>query len=296
MSLQEPTTEQVLEERSNIGDKVDINSALGGVVYKKSRSKRLCLHNRRKDNCTAVECGGCIHKKRKTRCSLCNYGELPEEPLEEETTRETTTRGVYIRYMPISCAFCRKEQRSSSRADASSFCTHPYVFADYTGSTLYLCSDCNTNWRLYRQKANDDGYLLLTGEQNEEICAICSDAPESELVLCSVCPRSYCLPCLTRILRPSDLDIMNAVENWTCMVCAAEEVAMKSLPSWVARRQICAFGSVLSCADVDDNHGIDGADSAHLIEGKKSNRAGADDGQEASTQDADKKKKKKTKH
>jgi hypothetical protein len=93
--------------------------------------------------------------------------------------------------------------------------------------------------RSYREKAKDGGYLLLPGEQNEEICALCSDAPETELVLCSSCPRAYCLPCLTRILRPSDLDIMEAVDNWTCMSCVGEQEALVCLPSWVARRQIC---------------------------------------------------------
>lgn len=58
MSLQEPTTEQVLEERSNIGDKVDINSALGGVVYKVrliGSTLNLTTHTRRLSNVHILE-------------------------------------------------------------------------------------------------------------------------------------------------------------------------------------------------------------------------------------------------
>jgi len=64
---------------------------------------------------------------------------------------------------------------------------------------------------------------MVEGEINEEICAICSDIPESDLVLCSTCPKSYCNPCLMRCLRSSDIDDMNSSEDWTCMVCAFEK-------------------------------------------------------------------------
>ena len=41
---------------------------------------------------------------------------------------------------------------------------------------------------------------LFDDELNEEICSMCSDCPEADLILCGSCPRSYCVNCLTKVL------------------------------------------------------------------------------------------------
>jgi len=70
-----------------------------------------------------------------------------------------------------------------------------------------------------RKKADRSKQLVLVGETNEEICAICSDCPKTDLILCSSCPRSYCEPCLMRVLGPTEMEEMRTHDDWNCMQC-----------------------------------------------------------------------------
>lgn len=82
-----------------------------------------------------------------------------------------------------------------------------------------MCSICIENWKEYRDAAEHEQQLVLEDEINEEICAVCSDTPET-LVLCSGCPRSFCDHCLGKILSDSELREITAVDaDWICMCC-----------------------------------------------------------------------------
>ena len=84
------------------------------------------------------------------------------------------------------CAFCSDD---NSKDPSKNLGVHPYVKANFLGISLFLCELCEGNWRDYRQRAIDSKNLLLPGEFNEEICALCSDSPIDDLILCSNCPR-----------------------------------------------------------------------------------------------------------
>lgn len=60
--------------------------------------------------------------------------------------------------------------------------------------------------------------FCVLDQVNEEICALCSDQPDS-LVMCSACPRSYCQRCLELVLSPEMLNAVNNDDDWHCMSC-----------------------------------------------------------------------------
>ena len=103
---------------------------------------------------------------------------------------------------------------------------HPYVPVTMDRKVLYLCETCIKNWFTFRKQATELKLLVLPGEYNEEICCICSDSP-SELVLCSSCPRSYCLPCLNKILTQKQNQDMSTDENWKCLCCVHSDQLFK---------------------------------------------------------------------
>lgn len=47
---------------------------------------------------------------------------------------------------------------------------------------------------------------------------MCSQSPPT-IVLCSSCVRSYCNPCLQKIVRKAEFKAMNKNEDWNCMDC-----------------------------------------------------------------------------
>ena len=100
---------------------------------------------------------------------------------------------------------------------------HPYVPCDYLGNSIFFCHKCKHNWRLFRDAAHRAGALLLKGEINEEICALCSDAPETALNCCCKCPRSFCGMCLkkvTIIIHLHKVSGLNSlIERWN-FICS----------------------------------------------------------------------------
>lgn len=73
--------------------------------------------------------------------------------------------------------------------------------------------------------------LILPGETNEELCAVCSVTPR-ELLLCTSCPRSYCHSCVNRLHNAAEIQeivkesnaLMNAngelmKDEWRCSFC-----------------------------------------------------------------------------
>ena len=106
------------------------------------------------------------------------------------------------------CVFCdiKKVDHLNRKLD---FISHPFVTKTFSGNEIYLCIPCVTNWSDYRCRMESENGLILPGEQNEELCAICSDTPD-ELVLCSTCVRSYCNPCLKRSCNSDDLAFLDS--------------------------------------------------------------------------------------
>jgi hypothetical protein len=110
-----------------------------------------------------------------------------------------------------SCVTTKKGHHSSalmSDLSPDEIFLHPYVPFSYEGKKhpILMCKNCLENWKSYREEAQFDNELILPGEINEEICALCSDSPEF-LTLCSSCPRSYCSNCLETVLSSSEMDM-----------------------------------------------------------------------------------------
>jgi len=115
----------------------------------------------------------------------------------------------------VVCSYCQKSKASSQETD---FYLHPYVPRTFEGAPFFFCSSCIFNWKDYRDDAIVHGQLILDGEVNEEICALCSTTPE-ELVLCSTCPRSYCHDCLRKNLSALEFSRCQEDGDWPCMCC-----------------------------------------------------------------------------
>jgi hypothetical protein len=64
------------------------------------------------------------------------------------------------------------------------------------------------------------GKIIADGERSEQVCALCSDCPEDNLLSCTKCPRSFCNSCLNK-LKSNDTYISpyNVDDNWICMCC-----------------------------------------------------------------------------
>lgn len=134
----------------------------------------------------------------------------------------------------VHCFYCDASSLETSKL----FYSHPYVPLNYDQSLIYFCCDCIENWWKYRSNIEKENQLILEGEVNEEICSICSDSPE-QIILCSSCPRSYCVTCLQKLFinDPKKLHkIINSEddENWPCMSCCnkIEEKPLLSRETW----------------------------------------------------------------
>ncbi len=80
------------------------------------------------------------------------------------------------------------------------FGPHPYVQKDFSGNRIKICNRCFDQWILHRKEASLKEMRLFEDELNEEICCLCSDCPEADLILCESCPRSFCVDCLKKVL------------------------------------------------------------------------------------------------
>ena len=75
----------------------------------------------------------------------------------------------------VKCVFCHVDKLSNRD---SNFVIHPYVSKSFRNKSIYMCLSCIETWHIYRQTAQEENTLMLPGENNEELCAICSDTPE----------------------------------------------------------------------------------------------------------------------
>lgn len=114
---------------------------------------------------------------------------------------------------------------------------HPYVVGDFKGGAIMLCPLCMKNWKGFRQEAKSQGRLQLPGDENEEICSLCSHSP-SKVTMCSFCPRSFCKCCLKKVLTQNEFKIVNKPGDWKCMhcinTCSGEDAALAASTQPVA--------------------------------------------------------------
>lgn len=123
-----------------------------------------------------------------------------------------------IRLSEVICVFCDSSKAVVKDLD---FVLHPNVSQNSAHRPVFMCNVCIENWKEFRENAEHEEQLVLPGEVNEEICAVCSDTPES-LVLCGDCPRSFCKGCLAHLLTPAELlDLEGSDEDWICVCCVA---------------------------------------------------------------------------
>lgn len=92
----------------------------------------------------------------------------------------------------------------------------------FSNIDIFMCINCLKNWKLYRDHAIHESRLVLPGEVNEELCAVCSDCPQ-KIILCSACQRSYCDSCLVRLLEQKELEeLRDEKKDWICMCCVVK--------------------------------------------------------------------------
>jgi hypothetical protein len=130
------------------------------------------------------------------------------------------------RVLSTKCTFCLTEKRNAPFID---YFIHPYVPSNYQGEPLAMCDVCLQNWQIYREKASSDNELILEGEENEELCGLCSDTPQ-EIVMCSSCVRSFCEGCLRQILSSEELIDMQENPLWKCMICSQGVLHTEPVP------------------------------------------------------------------
>jgi hypothetical protein len=123
-----------------------------------------------------------------------------------------------VALVDVACVFCDTKKYNTD----VEFLVHPHVPKNSSGKNIYMCAVCLENWKEFREIAEHEDQLILPGEVNEEICAICSDTP-STLVLCGDCQRSFCNTCLQRIITPKEQNelISNPDADWMCVCCIA---------------------------------------------------------------------------
>jgi hypothetical protein len=118
------------------------------------------------------------------------------------------------------CFYC---SATNVEQTEDSFFIHPYVPVNYERSPLLMCVHCLENWKAFREEASKVNELILPGENNEEICCLCSDCPK-KLTLCGSCQRSFCLNCVKKVLTPTEYKTMISEKgrenDWKCMCCS----------------------------------------------------------------------------
>jgi hypothetical protein len=149
---------------------------------------------------------------------------LPEAPSQTPSAIPTNSftsptnhsQDVALQFQKAKCIYC--ETPVTITTNRNDFKVHPYVPIDNLLNVVYLCVPCHNNYTTFRKDAVAQELLVLPGEVNEEICACCSDSP-TFLILCSTCPRSFCDPCLLRLLSQNGYTQMKSQSNWKCMCC-----------------------------------------------------------------------------
>ena len=174
---------------------------------------------------SGIRCGGSLpssidHKAALSSLYTIMAGDLAKFRPATATTSSNSGAAVTatrkpVRTAPKKCFFC---QIGAKKYRQDNLMEHPYVPLDFKGAEIMMCKKCISAWKYYRDSANQMKELILVGESNEELCALCSSLPDT-LVLCATCPRSYCETCLSLVIGQAEFKKMKAQEDWRCMVC-----------------------------------------------------------------------------
>jgi len=125
------------------------------------------------------------------------------------------------------CVYC-----SVVKTHLHTFHHHPYIAVRYDNSIVYTCSSCNDSFWSFRKEAEEtlEGKFIADGERNEQICAMCSDCPDNDLVLCSQCPRSFCNSCLSKLKnKDTNSSLYDGSNEWFCMMCYNKQSSIAPL-------------------------------------------------------------------
>lgn len=185
---------------------------------------------------------------------------MTTKPRLSSTKRKAPPSGLQHFIEDINCLYCR-----SAKVDCGDliFYIHPYVSMLFDRKPIYFCKTCIEAWKEYRTNVEHDNELVLEDEINEEICALCSDSPET-LILCSLCPRSYCHSCLQKSL-PAETFHTVTTDNetdWICMSCSNKQMidpplqrsAWKQVEPVVRRHDRTSQGPLLAPAKAGSYH------------------------------------------
>lgn len=150
----------------------------------------------------------------------------------------------------LKCFYCQTTNTSLEKP----FIYHPFVSKDFQGNCLFLCSNCYKNWSSYRQSVALKNELIPSPDQNEDICSLCSDSPDS-LILCSSCPRAFCTECLKKLISSKkELDqIISSDRQWKCMSCLHQQSQGQS-KSLLLSRNTWKYASQLLSGAISVGH------------------------------------------
>lgn len=124
------------------------------------------------------------------------------------------------------CVFCQLAKRHAPLVE---YFVHPYVPSDSAGKPISMCNTCLVEWEKHRAIAQASDELVLKGEFNEELCALCSDTPKT-IVMCSSCVKSFCYTCLIHAMTSEELADMKTNEDWKCLQCSRGVLYAAPLP------------------------------------------------------------------
>lgn len=149
--------------------------------------------------------------------TIAKGGQKPKRPIKHNLD----SASQYL-IEDINCLYCSSTKTNNPEQN---YYIHPYVSLLFNQKPIFFCKLCIVAWKEYRDNVEHDNELILENEINEEICAFCSDSPAT-LILCSVCPRSFCHLCLAKAL-PKELFDTVTEENdvdWVCMCCVNKQI------------------------------------------------------------------------
>lgn len=206
-----PTTEEIVRSNKAVYDFTNQHEIFSKVrsLFQTVSNKSMGLVDATEDGVIPKGRGGA--RRGRSKAGVVHRG---------KTSTSTESPSVSYLYGTIKCVYCEAEKRMPA-FNNTEFVVHPYCSMTHDKEIITMCMPCATNWDNYRTNLKSTMGLVLPGEFNEELCALCSDTPD-QLLLCSFCPRSYCKACLAHTLKPHMLEQLETEKDadWACHACA----------------------------------------------------------------------------
>ena len=95
---------------------------------------------------------------------------------------------------------------------------HPSMPIRCNRLKLFIGLECFSVWMEHRHKAEFEETLVDETDGKEEICCICSCRPD-QVIVCDLCPRSFCHVCLESLLGAKQCKFMRRSKDWICPCC-----------------------------------------------------------------------------